>query len=60
MTKLKKLQNSKNQMVTKLKNSICDNTQNFKLGQNLNYDQSQFMKKEITLKGSFSKNNLTY
>ena len=44
--------------MTKLKTSNCDNSK-FKLGQNLNYDKSQFMREEKTLKGGFSKSMLT-
>ena len=68
VTKLKLWQNSscdKIRIVTKLENSNDDKTQKFKLwqnlkkklkfGQNLKYDNSQFMKTKKTLKGSFSK-----
>ena len=43
-----KLNNSKfdqTQMVTKLKNSNLDGTQKLKLGHNLKYDKSQFMRR---------------
>ena len=57
--KLKLWQISKSQIVTQLKNSNCDNTQKTQIVTNLKCDKSQFMKKKTTLKGSFSKNNLT-
>ena len=48
-------------MVIKLKNSNCDKTNNtncektqkLKLGQNLNYDKSQFIKKKKNFKRVF-------
>ena len=61
MTNLKNLNCDKTQIGTKFKlwqNSNCHKTQTLKLSQNLNYDESQFVKKK-TLKGYFSKNILT-
>ena len=68
--KLKFWQNSKTQIVTKLKKHFFNKIQKLKLWQysktqivtklkNSNCDKTQFMKKKTTLKGPFSKNNLT-
>ena len=47
---LTKLQ--KNQIVTKLKKSKCDNTQKLKMSQNLRCDKTQKQNKNIKLKNS--------
>ena len=64
--KNQKLKCDKTWIVTKLENLNYDNSktnvtklQKLKLGQNLEYDKSQFMKTKKTLKESFSKNILT-
>ena len=56
--KLKMWPNSKTQIVTKQKKLNCDKTQKLKVWQNISYDTSQFMTKDI-LEWSVSKNILT-